>query len=447
MFSTVFCVVLAAGKGSRMRSCVPKVLHPVGGLSLLGHCLKAVQKCGIPHIAIVVSPDLQEITQYLPSDAGIETRLLSVVVQDPPRGTGEAVQYALQKMPATAQWMLVLYGDTPLVTPAMLQSLLRKAQERPQTGIVLLAMHPEEATGYARLIPTSDGHGISAVIEAEEASSYELNLPLCNAGMLLHREVAINLLHHITPRQGREVYLTDIVALANAKGWHCTYIEESAEALRGANTCSDLATLERTFQQRARTEAMDHGVALIAPETVYFSYDTCLEPGVTVFPYVFFDKKVRVGTGSRIGPFCVLEDVTVGKNAIIGPFARLRPGTELGDCVRIGNFVEIKNARLSEGAKVNHLSYIGDASLGKACNIGAGTITCNYDGTKKHKTTIGDGAFIGSNTALVAPVNVGKEAIIGAGSTITQDIPEAALGITRAELKIVSEFRQRTRSK
>jgi bifunctional UDP-N-acetylglucosamine pyrophosphorylase/glucosamine-1-phosphate N-acetyltransferase len=430
-----------------MRSRVPKVLHPVGGLPLLGHCLKTVQKCGISHIAVVVSPDLRKVEQHLPSDAGIDTTLLSVVVQDPPRGTGEAVQYARQKMPAAAQWMLVLYGDTPLVTPEMLQSLLRKAQECPQTGIVLLAMHPKEAAGYARLVPTTDGRGISAVIEAEEASDHELSLPLCNAGMLLHREVVLNLLHQITPRQGREVFLTDIVALASANGWHCTYVEESAEALRGSNTCADLAALEHIFQKHARAKAMAHGVALIAPETVYFSYNTYLEPDVTVFPYVFFDKKVHVGAGSRIGPFCVLEGVIVGKNVVVGPFARLRPGTELADCVRIGNFVEVKNACLAEGAKVNHLSYIGDAFLGKACNIGAGTITCNYDGVTKHKTTIGDGAFIGSNTALVAPVNVGKEATIGAGSTITHDIPEEALGITRAELKIVSGFRQRTQSR
>ncbi|MDR1910415.1 MAG: bifunctional UDP-N-acetylglucosamine diphosphorylase/glucosamine-1-phosphate N-acetyltransferase GlmU [Holosporales bacterium] len=444
MFSTVFCVVLAAGKGARMQSCHPKVLHPVGGLPLLGHCIRTAQLCGIPKITAVVSPDLQEVISHFPAHViDVDTARLSLVVQDPPRGTGEAVQRALHEMLDSTNWALVLYGDTPLVTKEMLQSLLLKAQERARTGVVLLAMHPQEAAMYARLIPTTDGHGIKAVVEAEEASEHELAHPLCNAGMLLHREVALHLLPQIMPRQGREIFLTDIVALAHANGWHCTYTEASAEALRGANTRADLAALERTFQERARTDAMAHGVTLIDPETVYFSYDTHLEPDVTVLPHVFFDKRVQVGAGSRIGPFCVLEDVTVGKNAVVGPFARLRPGTTIDDRVHVGNFVEIKNAHIEEGTKVNHLSYIGDASLGKACNIGAGTITCNYDGREKHKTIIEDGAFIGSNTALVAPVRVGKEAIIGAGSTITRDIPEKALGLTRAPLEIVSEFRKR----
>jgi bifunctional UDP-N-acetylglucosamine pyrophosphorylase/glucosamine-1-phosphate N-acetyltransferase len=400
-----------------------------------------VQKFGVDKTTLVVSPDLCDVVTQLPKE--VEASHLSCVVQDPPRGTGEALLCALKEIPDTAQWVLVLYGDTPLVTVEMLQALARKTAERPKTGVVILATRPQEAGSYARLIETSDRCGIAAIIEAEEANETELSLDLCNAGVLLHRDVALALTPHIKPRLGREIFLTDIVALAHAEGWHCTYVEGLAEDLRGANTRADLAVLEKTFQQKAHLNALERGVTLIDPATVYFSYDTYLEPDVTVFPHVFFAKGVHVGSGSCIGPFCVLEGVSVGRNAVIGPFARLRPGTTLEDSVRIGNFVEVKNAHVAKGAKINHLSYIGDASLGKSCNIGAGTITCNYDGVRKNKTTIGDGAFIGSNTALVAPVCVAKDAIIGAGSTITHDIPEGSLGITRADLKIVPEFYKR----
>ncbi|MDR0662399.1 MAG: bifunctional UDP-N-acetylglucosamine diphosphorylase/glucosamine-1-phosphate N-acetyltransferase GlmU [Holosporales bacterium] len=441
MFSRVFCVILAAGKGMRLRSSLPKALHPIGGLPLIGHCLRTAYQLGVLETTLVISPDLP-LTPWS-EELGIP---FSSQIQDPPRGTGEAVCIALKDLPSTAEWVLVLYGDTPLIPSEILQSLLSKAQENPKTGVVVLAMRPQEAAGYARLIETPDRQGLMALVESEEVRSDTQSLPLCNAGLLLHRTVATTLIPRIRPRQGREIFLTDIVALAHAEGWHNTYVEGSSAHLRGANTRMDLAALEQTFQEEARQRALRAGVTLMAPETVFFSYDTYLAADVTVFPHVFFGKGVQVESRSRIGPFCVLEGVSVGQNASIGPFARLRPGTCLEEGVRIGNFVETKNAYVAAGTKINHLSYIGDASLGEKCNIGAGTITCNYDGQHKHKTTLGDRVFVGSNTALVAPVCIAKEAVIGAGSTITGDIPEGALGLTRTDLKIVPEFHKRRKT-
>jgi bifunctional UDP-N-acetylglucosamine pyrophosphorylase/glucosamine-1-phosphate N-acetyltransferase len=421
-----------------LQSSLPKVLHPIGGLPLIGHCLRTVHQLGILKTTLVIPPDLP-LTPWS-EELGIP---FSSQIQDPPRGTGEAVCIALKDLPSAAEWVLVLYGDTPLISSETLQNLLYKAQENPKTGVVVLAMRPQEAAGYSRLVETPDRQGLMALVENEEADSDTQSLSLCNAGLLLHRTVATTLIPRIRPRQGREIFLTDIVALAHAEGWHNAYVEGSATHLRGANTRMDLAALEQTFQEEARRCALAAGVTLVAPETVFFSYDTHLAADVTIFPHVFFGKGVRVNSKSRIGPFCVLEGVSVSQNASIGPFARLRPGTCLEEGVRIGNFVEIKNAYVAAGTKINHLSYIGDASLGEKCNIGAGTITCNYDGQHKHKTTLGDRVFVGSNTALVAPVCIAKEAVIGAGSTITCDVPEGALGLTRTNLKIVPEFRKK----
>lgn len=433
-------MILAAGRGTRLKSTQSKVLHPIGGLPLVGHCLRLAQQVGIPRTTLVISPDLEHSVSSLKEQTGAP---FSYIVQDPPGGTGEAAQIALKGAPEKAQWILVLYGDTPLVPPAVLRALLAKAQENPKTGVCVLAMRLQEPAGYAHLVETPDGKSLSAIIEEKEASPEAHRLPLCNAGLLLYHEVASSLVPRMRPRGRQESFLTDIVSLAHAEGWINSYVEGPAEGLRGANTRADLAALERTFQERARAEAMEAGVTLVDPASVFFSYDTQLAPDVTVLPHVFFKKGVQVGSGSRIGPFCVLEGVSVGSDALIGPFAHLRPGARLEDRVRVGNFVEIKNAHVKEGAKINHLSYIGDASLGKACNIGAGTITCNYDGLRKHKTIIGDKAFIGSNTALVAPVEVAKEAVIGAGSTITRDIPEGVLALTRADLTIVSEYKRK----
>jgi bifunctional UDP-N-acetylglucosamine pyrophosphorylase/glucosamine-1-phosphate N-acetyltransferase len=305
-----------------------------------------------------------------------------------------------------------------------------------KTGVVVLAMKPDEDAGYAKLVAGPD-ETLFAIVEEKDAASYNLRdgcrfLSLCNAGMLIRRQVAEQFLDKLPPSLiTKETYITNIVELAREAGWTCHYVVGNAEELRGVNTRADLAAVEKSFQERARRAAMDSGVGLIAPETVYFSYDTVVEPDVTIHPFVTFGPGTVIRSGGEIKSFCVIENAEIKSGAIIGPFARIRPGSIIQERAHIGNFVEIKKSTVGVGAKINHLSYIGDASIGDEVNIGAGTITCNYDGFKKHQTTIGNKASIGANSSLVAPVNIGAGAILGAGSVITEDVPEDALALER----------------
>jgi len=434
--SSIACIVLAAGKGTRMKSRQPKVLHQLAGLSLLQHVLRACDAIEAERTVVVVGPDMADVEAVAaPRDT---------VVQALQRGTGDAVRSALtllthgsESYPGT---VLVLYGDTPLVEPATLQRMVAAAEpkraveqdERP--AVVVLGMRPAEPGRYGRLVTDSTGRLIR-IVEFLDASPQERSIGLCNAGLMaLDGRRIGRLVEGIKSDNAKnEFYLTDAVAVARQYGWGCEVVEvESATEVLGVNSRPDLATLEGIIQDRLRRQHMEAGVTLQAPETVFLCHDTKIGQDTVVAPHVVFGKGVCVGEAVTIRSYSHLEGVTVGDNAEVGPFARLRPGTVLASDVHIGNFVEIKNVDVGSGSKINHLSYIGDASIGPGSNIGAGTITCNYDGVRKHKTTVGAGAFIGSNTALVAPVTVGDGAIVGAGSVITNPVEADSLAVARS---------------
>ncbi len=415
---TATAILLAAGLGTRMKSAIPKALHPLGGRPMLQHLLATC--AGVFDGAVVVTgPDM----------AGIAAAAAPhpVVMQRDRLGTAHA---ALQ---AAAHFgngdVAVLYADNPLIRPATLRRLLAA---RGGAGLVLLAMRPADPGRYGRVISGTDG--VERIVEWAEASEDERAQPLCNAGVLCAAAADMRRwLAAVRPaKSGGEYYLTDVVALARAEGVRVAAVEAPEAELRGVNSRAELAQAEATLQQFLREEAMAAGVTLTAPETVFLSADTTLAADVTVEPHVVFGPSVRVATGARIRAFSHLEGCSVGPGAVVGPYARLRPGTTVGAEAHVGNFVELKAATLGEGAKANHLSYIGDASVGAGTNIGAGTITVNYDGFAKHRTEIGADAFIGSNSALVAPVQVGDGALVVAGSTITEDVPEDAMAFGRA---------------
>lgn len=436
--------VLAAGRGTRMKNALPKVLHPLGGAPLLAHVLRTVTALAPRRLVLVVSADSEAVV----AAARAIVPELRVAVQDPPLGTGHAVLQALPELPAEGT-LLIVYGDTPLLRTETLVALVA-ARERDGAAVTVLGIEPEDRTGYGRLQLDAAGR-LLAIVEERHADPELLRHAPCNAGvMALDRAVAGPLLSDLPlrPEKG-EYYLTDIVALAHQRGLACSWIRGDAEEGLGVNSQAELAALEARFQARARARALDSGVIMPSPETVHFAFDTELAAGVQVEPYVVFGPGVRAEAGAVVRSFSHLEGVHLAAGAVIGPFARLRPGTRIGAGARIGNFVETKNAVLGPGAKANHLTYLGDAEVGAGANIGAGTITCNYDGFGKYRTRIGEGAFIGSNTALVAPVEIGQGAIVGAGSTVTKDVPDQAVVVARARESIypgrAAELRARLR--
>ena len=422
-------IILAAGSGTRMKSAIPKVMHPIAGQPMIAHLLQALEPLRPAATVVVIGPQMNDVARTV---APAET-----VVQDPPLGTGDAVRAALRALDGrlTPQGdiddVLVLYGDTPLLRSATLARLLAEQDQAP-AGILLAGMRPADPGPYGRLVSAPD-RGILRIVEAADATPEESAIGLCWGGLMLIRARHICELVEALDRNNakREFYLTAIVGLATDKGLQCRAVELPAEELIGINTRGELAEAEALIQWRLRRAAMDAGVTLVAPETVYLSADTQIGSDVVVEPNVTFGPGVTVGEGARIRSFSHLEGAVVGAGAIVGPFARLRPGAVLEDEVHVGNFVEVKAARLGTGAKANHLTYIGDAEVGARSNIGAGTITCNYDGFNKHRTTIGEGVFIGSNTALVAPVTVGDGAYVAAGSIVTREVPADALTIAR----------------
>jgi bifunctional UDP-N-acetylglucosamine pyrophosphorylase/glucosamine-1-phosphate N-acetyltransferase len=422
-------IVLAAGQGTRMRSRRPKVLHAVAGKPMIRHVLDALAPLEPARTVVVVGPGMPELTEAV---APAET-----VVQDERLGTGHAVLTAEAALGARAgdpdTEVLVALGDTPLVTPGTFDRLRRRRAEA-DADIAVLGFHPEDPGGYGRLI-CDDAGRLRRIVEAKDATPEELAVGACHAGMVCARAPALfDLLRRVDNANAKgEYYLTDIVALADGAGLTATHAVAPATELQGVNSRIDLAAAEAAMQHRLRHAAMTCGATLVAPETVTLAADTLLEPDVVVHPHVVFGPGVRVGEGAEIESFSHLVGAQVAAGAKIGPYARLRPGSEIGPEARVGNFVEVKNARLAAGAKANHLSYLGDAEVAEGANIGAGTITCNYDGYTKARTAIGAGAFIGSNTALVAPVTVGQGAIVGAGSTITRDVPDDALALGRGE--------------
>jgi bifunctional UDP-N-acetylglucosamine pyrophosphorylase/glucosamine-1-phosphate N-acetyltransferase len=419
-------VVLAAGEGTRMRSSLPKVLHPVAGQPLLAHVLEAAPHGTGAGLAVVIGPDhravAEEVKRVRPDAA--------TFVQAERLGTAHAVLAARDAIARGADDLLVAFGDTPLIsaqTFARLREPLAKG-----AALAVLGFHAADPTGYGRLLLKGDR--LMAIREHADATEDERKVTLCNAGvMAFDGRRALEILDGIGNANSKgEYYLVDAVEIVRKMGSEAVVIETSEDEVRGINTKAQLAEAEAVMQARLRKAALDAGVTLIAPETVFLSADTKFGRDVTIEPFVVIGPGVTIDDGAVIHSFTHMVESSIGKKALIGPYARMRPGTSIGDGAKLGNFVETKAATVEAGAKVNHLSYVGDAHVGAKANLGAGTITCNYDGFFKHKTLIGEGAFIGTNSSLVAPVKIGKGAYIGSGSVITKDVPDDAMAVERS---------------
>ncbi|MCH8835385.1 MAG: bifunctional UDP-N-acetylglucosamine diphosphorylase/glucosamine-1-phosphate N-acetyltransferase GlmU [Proteobacteria bacterium] len=419
-------IVLAAGLGTRMESRLPKVLHPLAGRPMIGHLMETLAGMDLERIVVVVGDDMEAVAEAVAPHP--------TVVQKERLGTGHAVRTACEAVDGFDGTVLVLYADAPLISRQTLMRMLEARRRAPGPAVVVLGFRPSDPGPYGRLIVGADGT-LQAIVEAGDATPGQGAIALCNAGVMAIDGAPLpGLLARVgTDNAKGEYYLTDIVAMARGDGLTCAVVEGDEAELIGVNSRADLARAEAVVQERLRAAAMAGGASLADPETVYFSHDTRLGRDVTVGPHVVFGPGVAVGDDVEIRAFCHIEGARIAAGARIGPFARLRPGADIAAEAHIGNFVEIKNATVETGAKINHLAYVGDSRVGAKANVGAGTITCNYDGFAKHHTDIGAGAFIGSNTALVAPVTVGDGAIIGAGSVITGDVAADALALTRAD--------------
>jgi bifunctional UDP-N-acetylglucosamine pyrophosphorylase/glucosamine-1-phosphate N-acetyltransferase len=417
-------IILAAGNGTRMHASLPKVLHPIAGKPMLDHVIDSVLPLAPANIIVVGSPAHPEVMTHLKT----HRPEVQIALQDTPKGTGHAVQAAMTALPKEAENILIVYGDTPCLSTETLSALL-VAMPFSLAGFTINA-----ANAYGRILRNAKGDA-KAIVEWKHASVAERAEPLCNSGVLaITAELLKALLPKIQPNpESGEYYLVDLVALAVAEKQRVAIIKGSAEEFQGVNTKEELATVEGVWQQRLRRKWLQAGVTMQQPETVHLQCDTLLATDVVLEPSVYFGPKVQVGEGSIIRAFSHIEGATIAAHTTIGPFARLRPGSNIGKGARIGNFVEIKASEIASGAKVSHLSYIGDSNVGEGANIGAGVITCNYDGKAKHRTIIGKGAFIGSNVSLVAPLTIGEDALVGAGSTITEDVPAESLALSRPE--------------
>jgi bifunctional UDP-N-acetylglucosamine pyrophosphorylase/glucosamine-1-phosphate N-acetyltransferase len=435
-------VILAAGRGTRMKNDRPKVLHEMAGRSLIGHVLAAGRALDAESCVVVLGAGMDEVAAAVAR----EVPEASIVVQDPPQGTGHALQVASPALPSSGT-VLVLYGDTPLLTPATLKALV-DCRHADDAAVAVLGMRPPDPSGYGRLRLTHDGR-LMAIVEDKHCDPELRAETLCNSGvMALAGDRLPALLAELVEQPGSgELYLTDTVASANERGWRCSAVEGSWIEGQGVNTQAQLAAVAGHFQARRRAELMAAGVTMEAPETVFLAADTAIAAGAVIEPFVVFGPGVRIDSDAVIRAHSHLAGATIERGAEIGPFARLRPGTTIGEKAKIGNFVETKSTRLDAGAKASHLTYLGDCEVGAATNVGAGTITCNYDGFNKHRTTIGAGVFIGSNTALVAPLRVGEGAVIGAGSVLTDDVPAEALALSRSIQRNVENAAGRLRAK
>lgn len=438
--------ILAAGQGKRMKSALAKPLHKIGGMAMLSWVIKTAQQAGSSQLCIVTSPRAQDMVDYVQHSH--ET--CHIAIQDTALGTGHATKIAHEAVKESEHPILVLFGDTPLITSETLSQMAEAVTNG--ADICVLGFETATPTGYGRLKTNQEGNLI-AIIEEADATEDEKAITLVNAGvMALSPDFANSGLQSLTNGNAQgEYYLTDLVELAAQQERKIAYEVAKESELLGVNSRADLAKAEAALQDRLRHAAMENGVTLVAPETIFLSADSVIEADVIIEPHTVIAGRCHIRSGAHIKSFSHLEDAEVGHDAVIGPYARLRPGTILGNAVRIGNFVETKKAVFEDGAKANHLSYIGDAEVGAKANIGAGTITCNYDGYDKFKTQIGKGAFIGSNTALVAPVTIGDGAIIGAGSTITKSVLPDDLSLTRAPQKTLggggTSFRNKKKAK
>ena len=420
-------VILAAGQGTRMKSILPKVLHRVGGRAMLDRAVDAAQALGCERIVVVAGAGGSPVSAHAAKRLGEG----AVAVQDPPLGTGHAVLAAREALAGFEGDVVITYGDVPLLGAADIAPLF--ALRAAGADLAVLGFEAADPGAYGRLIQGADG-ALEKIVEAKEASPAELAVRACNSGVLAApASLLFELLDQVRNDNAKgEYYLTDVVSLARAAGLMARVAFAPEAAVMGVNSPAELAVAEAAFQQARRAELMAAGVNLVAPETVHLAWDTQIAGGVVVEPYVVFAPGVTIETGAQIRAFSHLEACHVGEGALIGPYARLRPGADIGPQAHIGNFVEVKNVKLGKGAKANHLTYLGDGAVGEGANIGAGTIFCNYDGFDKAKTHIGAGAFIGSNTLLVAPVTVGAGAFTGTGSVITEDVAADALALGRA---------------
>ncbi len=419
-------VILAAGLGTRMRSRLPKPLHPLASRPMVAHVLDAARAAGFTEAAVVIGPEA--------AFAAMRRAVAPAAcfVQEERLGTAHAVLAATPALEATVGEAMILYGDVPFVRPETMRALAARRREA-EAGLALLVFRPADPAQYGRVVLDNDGF-VSRIVEWRDATAEERAIGLCNAGLFC--APAADLLRWLR-RVGNanakgEYYLTDIVAIARGEGARVVAAEAAEDEVVGVNSRAELAAAETILQARLRARAMENGATLIAPETVFLAWDTALAPDVVVHPHVVFGPGVTVEEGAEIRSFSHLEGCVVRVGAIVGPFARLRPGAEVGERAHVGNFVELKNTRLGAGAKANHLAYLGDATIGEATNIGAGTITCNYDGVAKHRTLIGSGVFVGSNATLVAPLTLGDGSFIAAGSTITDDVAAEAMAFGRA---------------
>src|SRR4051794_7303507 len=435
-------VILAAGQGTRMRSDTHKVLHPIAGRPLLLHLLDSVDRLGADKSVVVVGKGRDQVEKAL------NGRDVAIAHQAQQKGTAHAVQQAKDALTGYDGAVLILYGDTPFVEAETLKRMLDGLDGGGGPGVVVLASTPADPLSYGRIILGEDDR-IAKMVEYKDATEEERAVRLCNSGMMAVR--ARDLFRWLDEvgddNAAGEYYLPDIVNIAAAEGREAVVIEGDPYEAAGVNSRAELAHLELEWQRRRREQVLEEGATLIDPESVWFAYDTKLGRDVTVEPHVVFGPGVEIADGASIHAFSHIEGAIIGAGASIGPFARIRPGTKLGERTKVGNFVELKKAEVGEGAKVNHLSYVGDSSVGAGSNIGAGTITCNYDGFGKYKTVIGAGAFIGSNTALVAPVTIGDGAVVGAGSVITEDVDADALAVERSDQKGVAGWARRFRER
>lgn len=443
MSKEVTTIILAAGKGTRMKSNISKPMHKIAGLEIISHIIKTVEKIDTKETIIVVSEENNEdITKCL-SDKE------KLVIQKERKGTGDATKTAIDIISNINNPVLITYGDMPLVESETYTKMIKRIYEE-NVSIVALGFYTKDTTNkYGRFKINADNN-LESIIEFKDATEEERKNPLCNAGIYVikNAELLKNLLERIDNKNASgEYYLTDIIKIAYEQKLKCVYDIAMENEVMGVNSRNELAVAEKIFQDKKRQEFMLSGVTLQEPSTVYFSYDTIIENDVTIEPNVFFANGVKIKSGTVIKSFSYLEDCEINNNVTIGPFARIRPGTVLKNNCKVGNFCEIKKSTIGNGTKINHLSYIGDTEIGDNTNIGAGTITCNYNGYTKSKTKIGDNSFIGSNTIMIAPVSIGNNTMTAAGSVITNDVIDGAIAISRSEQKNLDQGMIRYRKK
>ncbi len=431
MADKIGCIILAAGIGSRMNSNIAKPLHRVAGLSMVSHVIKNAKALNPEKIVVVIAKNQPEMEE--------EVKPHTTVIQEEVNGTGGAVLVAKEHFKDFDGDILVLYGDSPLISTVTMQEMIDACRKSPEVGLTFSGMFPENPARYGRMI-IDDNDALEKIVEFKDATDEEKEITLCNGGIVCaDGSKLFKWLEQVDNNNTQgEYYLTDLPAIARKDDRITHVVEVPVNEMAGANSFVELAILEKLTQKRLREKHMLGGAKLIDPDTVYFNHDTVIGKGVIIEPNVFFDKNVTVADNVLIKAYSHIDGATIGEGAIIGPFARIRPGTEVGEKAKVCNFVEVKKSKIGKGSKVNHLAYIGDTTIGNNSNIGAGTIVCNYDGVLKYNTTIGDNVMVGSNSTLIAPVNIADNSFVGAGSVINKDTKSDELAITRGEQKSVS---------